>query len=354
MRTGFKRTQRKRVAQPRSPRLPLITPTPPGRLSPRWEAPPPIVLPIARGEPTSIVVDSTGLRPAESSRRDTLQLYFREIGQVKLLTPEIVLAERIKRGDKLAREQMIKANLRLVVKIARDYENLGLPLLDLISEGNIGLIKGVERFDPGKGAKLSTYAAWWIRQTIRRALDNQSRTIRLPVHVADKVASIHRAETTLHETLGREPTDEEVADELGIGDARRVRRYREAGRRPVELDAPLETESDSQTASDVVADSNATVPFEHLMKENDRALIRDAFADLNKRESTILVKRFGLDDQTPKTLEEIGRELGVTRERIRQLQAMALKKLRLAMQKRDTLALENRETHAVAVRYSSC
>ena len=177
---------------------------------------------------------------APVSNGDSLQLYLREIGQVKLLTPaeEIVLAKRIKRGDKSAREHMIKANLRLVVKIARDYENLGLPLLDLINEGNIGLMKGVERFDPKKGAKLSTYASWWIKQAIKRALANQSKTIRLPVHVVDKVAHIRRAEMRLREVLDREPTDEEVASELGI-DAKRVRRYRQASRAPVSLDAPI-------------------------------------------------------------------------------------------------------------------
>ena len=151
-------------------------------------------------------------------RGDNLQLYLREIGQVKLLTPaeEIALAKRIKKGDKQAREHMIKANLRLVVKIARDYDGLGLPLLDLINEGNIGLMKGVERFDPAKGAKLSTYAAWWIKQAIKRALANQSKTIRLPVHVVDKVAHIRRAEVNLREAFDREPTDEEVADHLGL------------------------------------------------------------------------------------------------------------------------------------------
>src|SRR5437870_7102103 len=148
-----------------------------------------------------------------SSHPDALQLYMREIGQVKLLTPkeEIALARRIKRGDAEAREHMIKANLRLVVKIARDYANLGLPLLDLINEGNIGLIKGVERFNPAKGAKLSTYASWWIKQAIKRALANQSKTIRLPDHVVDKLANIRRSEMKLREVLGHDPSDEEIA-----------------------------------------------------------------------------------------------------------------------------------------------
>src|SRR5947207_11136945 len=154
----------------------------------------------------------------ESTQGNTLQLYLREIGQVKLLTPaeEIVLAKRIKKGDEAAREHMIKANLRLVVKIARDYEGQVLPLLDLINEGNIGLMKGVERFGPTKGAKLSTYAAWWIKQAIKRALSNQSKTIRLPDHVVDKLANIRSAEMKLHELLDREPTDEEIAADLDL------------------------------------------------------------------------------------------------------------------------------------------
>src|SRR5437868_15475771 len=164
----------------------------------------------ARLKPEPMATATEGNSVA-SAHPDALQLYLREIGQVKLLTPkeEIALAKRIQRGDELAREHMIKANLRLVVKIARDYEGLGLPLLDLVNEGNIGLMKGVERFDPKKGAKLSTYAAWWIKQSIKRALANQSKTIRLPVHVVDKMAHIRRAEMKLHDTLDREPPDEE-------------------------------------------------------------------------------------------------------------------------------------------------
>src|SRR5438046_1203716 len=176
-------------------------------------------------------------------------LYLREVGQSKLLTPadEIRLAKRIKRGDARAREEMIKSNLRLVVKIARDYEDYGLPLLDLINEGNMGLMKAVERFDPRKGAKLSTYASWWIKQSIRRALANQSKTIRLPVHVVDKLFHIRRAEMKLRETLDREPTDEEVAQNLGLN-ARRVRDYREAARATVSLDAPLGADEPARVA----------------------------------------------------------------------------------------------------------
>lgn len=289
------------------------------------------------------------LPPPESAtlNGDSLQLYLREIGQVKLLTPEeeIALAKRIKRGDKHAREHMIKANLRLVVKIARDYENLGLPLLDLINEGNIGLMKGVERFDPKKGAKLSTYASWWIKQAIKRALANQSKTIRLPVHVVDKVAHIRRAEMKLREALDREPTDEEVASELGI-DARRVRRYRQASKAPVSLDAPL-GDDDTERVAEVVADPNATLPSERLVYESDNALVQEILATLPPREREILALRFGLVDGKERTLEEVGERFGVTRERIRQIQEEALKTIRKTMEKRDQPA-EERESFAVA------
>jgi RNA polymerase primary sigma factor len=279
--------------------------------------------------------------PAERTRVDStpapaLQLYMREIGQVKLLTPaeEITLARRIRKGDGQAREQMIRANLRLVVKIARDYEGLGLPLLDLINEGNIGLIKGVERFNPAKGAKLSTYAAWWIKQAIKRALANQSKTIRLPIHVVDKVAHIRRAEMKLRETLDRDPTDEEVAADVGLK-PQRVREYREAARAPVSLEAPLGDDEESNRVSEVVADASAAAPFDHLVRESDHQLVQEVFALLTPRERQVLTMRFGLEDDAPKTLEIIGEHFGVTRERIRQIQNEALKKLRAKMEKRD-------------------
>jgi RNA polymerase primary sigma factor len=273
----------------------------------------------------------------ESTQGNTLQLYLREIGQVKLLTPaeEILLAKRIKKGDEAAREHMIKANLRLVVKIARDYEGQGLPLLDLINEGNIGLMKGVERFDPTKGAKLSTYASWWIKQAIKRALSNQSKTIRLPDHVVDKLANIRRAEVKLHEILDREPTDEELADFLHM-DVRRVKVYRQASKAPVSLDAPL-SDDDSDQVSEIVADPNAAAPFERLVKETDTALLKEVLSGLTDREKAILAMRFGLNDGVEKTLEEIGKVFGVTRERIRQIESEALKKLRLRMEQRDTM-----------------
>jgi len=269
------------------------------------------------------------------SRGDTLQLYLREIGQVKLLTPEeeVTLARRIRRGDKKAREQMITANLRLVVKMARDYQGLGLPLLDLINEGNIGLMKGVERFDPTKGAKLSSYASWWIKQAIRRALSNTSKTIRLPVHVMDKLSQVRKAEARLRDAFDREATDEEIAEELDL-DVKRIRQYRDASRTPVSLDSPISAD-DSTTISEHVADANADAPFETLAKHHDNELMKEVLATLDKRESRILAMRFGLDDGQPKTLEEVGARLGVTRERIRQIQEAALQKMRVKIEKRD-------------------
>ena len=287
---------------------------------------------------TSEVHEAENPKPAstEPGQSSMLHMYLREIGQVKLLTPqeEIQLAKRIKKGDEAAREQMIKANLRLVVKIARDYENLGLPLLDLINEGNMGLMKGVERFDPKKGAKLSTYASWWIKQSIRRALANQSKTIRLPSHVIDKLAEIRRAEVKMKEVLDRDPTDEELADTLGLK-PKRIREYREAAKAPIPLEAPLGNDSDSDSVSEVVADTRAVAPFESVVKESDAALMREVFATLNAREQRILSLRFGLIDDTPRTLEEIGQEFGLTRERIRQIESEGLKKLRARMAKRD-------------------
>jgi RNA polymerase primary sigma factor len=278
--------------------------------------------------------------PSESLRGDTLQLYLREIGQVKLITPkeEIILAKRIKKGNRKAREQMITANLRLVVKIARDYEGLGLPLLDLINEGNIGLMKGVERFNPRKGAKLSTYASWWIKQSIMRALANQSKTIRLPVHVVDKVAHIRKAEVKLRDAFNREPTDQEVANHLGL-DPRRIQQYRDASKAPISLDAPIGAD-EPQRISEVVADPNAAAPFDRLVRENDTELVQQVLATLTPRENKILAMRFGLDDGRPKTLEEIGEQLGVTRERIRQIQEEALNKMRVKIAEKETPSVE--------------
>lgn len=265
-----------------------------------------------------------------------IKLYLREIGQVKLLTPqeEIELAARIKKGDKKAREQMIKANLRLVVKIARDYEGIGLPLLDLISEGNIGLMKAVERFDPAKGGKLSTYGSWWIKQSIKRALANQSKTIRLPVHLVDKISKMRRTAMRLQEELGREPTDEELGEELGTT-ASRVAQMRMAAIRPASLDAPIGDE-DSNNFAEVVQDESADTPYEQLEEKTVTRMLQEMVKTLDPREATILRARFGLDGGPQKTLEEVGQKFGVTRERVRQIQNIALKKLRKMIEKMET------------------
>jgi RNA polymerase primary sigma factor len=262
-----------------------------------------------------------------------IKLYLREIGQVQLLTlqQEIDLAARIKKGDKKAREQMIKANLRLVVKIARDYEGIGLPLLDLISEGNIGLMKAVERFDPAKGGKLSTYGSWWIKQSIKRALANQSKTIRLPVHLVDKISKMRRTALKLQEILGREPSDEELADELGIS-AMRVGQMRMAAIRPASLDAPIGDE-DSNNFAEVVQDENAETPYEQLEEKTVINMLQEMVKTLDPREATILRTRFGLDGGSERTLEEVGEKFGVTRERVRQIQNIALRKLRKMIEK---------------------
>src|SRR5216110_1807483 len=264
-----------------------------------------------------------------------LSKYLREIGQIPILTPEqeIELAAKIKRGDKEARALMIRSNLRLVVKIAHDYANLGLPLLDLISEGNIGLMKAVERFDPAKGGKLSTYAAWWIKQSIKRALANQSKTIRLPVHLVDKIAKVRRVSLQMSDELGREPTDEELGEEIGIASGK-VAQLKSLGIRPTSLDATI-GDDDSAEFSEIIGDEDAETPFELLRDKNLLHEMDGLLEVLDKREKKIIAQRFGLNGGKPKTLEDVGKDFGVTRERIRQLQNIALAKLRRALSKKE-------------------
>jgi RNA polymerase primary sigma factor len=294
------------------------------------------VVPPSQNPPVAPTLVEAALPERERSSYDgdtAIKLYLREIGQVKLLTPEeeIELAARIKKGDKRAREHMIKANLRLVVKIARDYEGIGLPLLDLISEGNIGLMKAVERFDPKKGGKLSTYGSWWIKQSIKRALANQSKTIRLPVHLVDKISRMRRLAMKLQEELGREPTDDELADELQTTSGR-VAQMRMASIRPASLDAPI-GDDDSNSFSEIVQDEAAFSPYEHLEEKTVTAMLRDLVKKLDSREASILNFRFGLDGGPERTLEEVGEKFGVTRERVRQIQNIALRKLRKMIEK---------------------
>ena len=265
----------------------------------------------------------------------SLRVYLREISKTDLLTPaeEVELAARIKKGDKKARAHMIKANLRLVVKIAQDYSGYGLPLADLISEGNIGLMKAVERFDPEKGGKLSTYGSWWIKQSIKRALANQSKTIRLPVHMVDKIAKMRRISALLAECIGREPSDDELAEELGLP-RRKLALLTRASQRPVSLDAPV-NEDESIGLSDIIGDERAQSPLDALVDKNIHNQLDDLLEVLDEREHRIIGARFGLNGKKPMTLEEVGREFGVTRERIRQLQNVALEKMRKALRKKE-------------------
>jgi RNA polymerase primary sigma factor len=322
-----------RAQTDRTPRPPAAPPA-----NPPSDAPPPPTPPPAEPEVPREEEVFRPTRERSSYDGDTaIKLYLREIGQVKLLTPqeEIELAARIKRGDKKAREQMIKANLRLVVKIAHDYDGLGLPLLDLINEGNIGLMKAVERFDPAKGGKLSTYAAWWIKQSIKRALANQAKTIRLPVHLVDKISKMRRVALKLQEELGREPTDEELGEELGMS-AARVAQLRTAAIRPASLDAPI-GDDDSNNFSEIVEDERAVTPYKQLEEKTAFLMLEDLIKRLDEREATILRYRFGLDGGTERTLEEVGEKFGVTRERIRQIQNIALAKLRRMIEKLEAV-----------------
>jgi RNA polymerase primary sigma factor len=326
-----KKIQRK--PKPVQRKKPASIPAPPKIVSPPS---PPITVPSDLPVAQPAEGDTTQFLRREAERMDgdsSIRLYLREIGLVKLLTPqeEIELAARIKKGDKKAREHMIKANLRLVVKIARDYEGIGLPLLDLISEGNIGLMKAVERFDPAKGGKLSTYGSWWIKQSIKRALANQSKTIRLPVHLVDKISKMRRTAMKLQEEFGREPTDEELAAELGTT-AARVSQMRTASIRPASLDAPV-GDDNSNTYSEMVEDDRAVNPYDELEDKTVTGMLQDMVKHLDEREATILRYRFGLDGGNEKTLEEVGEKFGVTRERVRQIQNLALRKLRKMIEK---------------------
>jgi RNA polymerase primary sigma factor len=281
---------------------------------------------------------SNSSEPIAHGERSNLQLYLQEIGKTALLTidEEVQLAKRIRKGDKAARDHMIQANLRLVVKIAMDYKDFGLPLLDLISEGNIGLIKAVERFDPRKGGKLSTYAAWWIKQSIKRALANQSKTIRLPVHLVDKISKMRRTAMALTEQFGREPTDEELAAELQIPTSK-VAHLKSVSVRPASLDAPIGEEGDSATFGEIVGDDNAMSPYEGLREKNLTGDLHAMVNSLDKREAEIIKLRFGLEGREELTLEEVGKKFNVTRERIRQLEYLALTKMRKAMAKHESV-----------------
>ena len=266
-----------------------------------------------------------------------LQIYLREIRKVPLLTreEEIALAAKIRQGDKEARSLMVCANLRLVVTIAHEYANLGLPILDLVSEGNIGLMEAVERFDPAKGSKLSTYASWWIRQAIRCALANQSRTIRLPIPLLEKISKIRRVSLRMSEELGREPTDDELAEEIGLSSVK-VSQLKRAAMRPASLDTPVGGDVTTEFG-DAVSDEAAVTPFETLRDKNLQGKVSELLRVLDAREGKIIDARFGLSGGTPRTLQDLAGEFRLTRERVRQLQNIALLKLRRALERVETL-----------------
>ena len=298
----------------------------------------PVTAPAMDAPPSFLERSEPAAAEALPLERSNLQLYLQEIGKTALLTieEEVALAKRIRRGDKSARDHMIRANLRLVVKIAMDYKDFGLPLLDLISEGNIGLVKAVERFDPRKGGKLSTYAAWWIKQSIKRALANQSKTIRLPVHLVDKISKMRKTAMKLSEGLGRDPTDEELAAELQIPTSK-VAHLKSVSVRPASLDAPIGEDGDSSTFGEIVGDDNAVSPFENLREKNLSLDLKSMVDSLEKREAEIIRLRFGLDGRDELTLEQVGKRFNVTRERIRQLEYIALGKMRKAMAQNESV-----------------
>ena len=258
---------------------------------------------------------------------DSLQLFLKDIGKVRLLTAqeEVDLAKRIERGDLDAKRKMVESNLRLVVSIAKNYRNQGLPFLDLIQEGTLGLVRAAEKFDYRKGFKFSTYATWWIRQAIARALADKARTIRIPVHIVEKLNKIGRAERKLTTELGREPTAEEIAEVAGI-DPEEVRSIKYMAGAPISLEKPVGDEDESEFGQ-FIADDQAESPYERAVEVLTREALREALENLSYRERRILELRYGLGGEQPQTLDELGRTFSVTRERIRQIENQSLKKL---------------------------
>jgi RNA polymerase primary sigma factor len=266
---------------------------------------------------------------AREQTQDPLKLYVRQIGDGRLLTPveERELARRKDEGDEAAKRRLIECNLRLVMSITRNYTKAGVPLLDLIQEGNLGLIRAVEKFDYRMGYKLSTYATWWIRQAVTRALADQGRTIRLPVHVAEQVRRLLRARRTLTQKLNRDPTSEELAKESGFP-LKRVEELLELVEDPVSLETPV---GDGESLyGDMIEDVHSDLPDETTAKRLRSRELAEALTQLNPRMRHVVALRFGLDGKPPQTLEEVGAGLGITRERVRQLESRALRELRLA------------------------
>ncbi len=260
--------------------------------------------------------------------KDAIQLYLRDIGQIPLLTPEeeTKLAVSVKKGNREARRKMIRANLRLVVSIAKKYAHFGVPFLDLVEEGNIGLMKAVEKFDLAKGCKLSTYASWWIKQSVTRALANQGKTIRIPMYMVERISSMNKISTELTQKLGRKPTDGELAKVLGIP-AKKIAEMRQMSQGTSSLFSSIGEEGAGELI-DVVADVDAILPPKTAAANFMRDDLRDLMDQLPPRESRVLCMRYGIKDGRAKTLEEIGNDLDISRERVRQIESLAVKRLR--------------------------
>ena len=281
-------------------------------------------------EEEEITADLSKMIVGDVKVNDSVKIYLREIGKVPLLNAqqETELAKRIAAGDEEAKQDLIQANLRLVIAIAKRYAGRGMPFLDLIQEGNMGLIKAVDKFDYTKGFKFSTYATWWIRQAIARAIADQARTIRIPVHMVETIYKITRAQRQLVQELGREPTAEEISDRLeGALSADRIREIQRINQEPVSLETPIGEEDDSHLG-DFLEDKEVETPNEYTTKSLLKDELYEVMSDLTEREQKVLKLRYGLEDNHPRTLEEVGKEFNVTRERIRQIEAKAIKKLR--------------------------
>jgi RNA polymerase primary sigma factor len=299
---------------------------------------------IIEGEGTSLPEAASGVQPSGSvpatpeppamqiahavATGDSIRMYLAEIGRVRLLThaDEIRLAKGIARGDKRCKDRLVEANLRLVVSIAKKYRNRGVSFLDLIQEGNLGLIRAAEKFDHDKGFKFSTYATWWIRQAITRAIADKGRTIRIPVHMVEKVNKFHRTHRRMTQTLGREPTDDEISHELEVP-VEEIVRLQEISQRAISLETPVGDE-DSSALGDFIEDGTAVTPTEAVSETLLKLHLREALDELPERERQIIELRFGMKDDRPRTLEEVGREFDITRERVRQIQMKTLNLLR--------------------------